>query len=163
MVNHPIPTKFLDETDRIQQIDSWKRDFAQMAFKELKIADRILKSGLILMSQDMRAAYHQACRAVGIVDDGSIGYFATRGQLITIMEFKRRIWLRDTMRHLEIAEKAIDQLVKWFPKELQNALSESNARHGLQLSDPFGQSGRKGLIAAFAAAKPVLYPKKEAA
>lgn len=156
------PLQNLPEFSGTQATKDW---LSYQAFHELKAADTIISNGIRILEHAKRVELGYQCKEAGIPVDGTIGYTRRRHEAISIMEAKRQVFLRTTIKQLEYAHQVIqliDNLVsveekaRWtFANDCSDLFSEETTRFHERLD----------VILQFNRLKSELYPAtaKEAA
>jgi hypothetical protein len=137
------------------QLKNWLSD---CAFAELKAAN----NGIRILTVQQRQRLAEQC-VHEMPADGTIGYSMRRQEAINRMEAMRRIYLRDTIRHLKHSHKLIQMTLNLMSDEQKTAWAVANERSGIVGPRHTRSHERLTVLAKFEELKPTLYPEKVAA
>lgn len=139
-------------------LKAWLSD---CAFAELKAANTIATNGLRILSLQQRQRLAEQC-IHEMPADGTIGYAMRRQEAINRMEAMRRIYLRDTIRHLKHAHKLIQMTLNVMTAQQKRDWATANDRCGITGEGTTRANERLAVINKFEELKPTLYPEQEA-
>ena len=140
-------------------IKNWLSD---CAFAELKAANTIATNGIRTLTVQQRQRLAEQC-VHEMPADGTIGYSARRQEVINRMEAMRRIYLRDTIRHLKHCHKLIQMTLNLMSVEQKSAWAIANEGSGIVCEGATRAHERLAVLAKFKELEPTLYPEKVAA
>lgn len=140
-------------------LKNWLSD---CAFAELKAANTIATNGIRTLTVQQRQRLAEQC-VHEMPADGTIGYSFRRQEAINRMESMRRIYLRDTIRHLKHSHKLIQMTLNLMSVEQKSAWAIANEGSGIVCEGATRAHERLAVLAKFEELKPTLYPEKVAA
>lgn len=140
-------------------LKAWLSD---CAFAELKAANTITTNGLRILSVQQRQRLAEQC-VHEMPADGTIGYAMRRQEAINRMEAMRRIYLRDTIRHLKHCHKLIQMTLNLMNIEQKQLWAAANEKSGIDGEGATRANERLAVINKFDELKPTLYPEQEPA
>jgi hypothetical protein len=140
-------------------LKAWLSD---CAFAELKAANTIATNGIRTLTVQQRQRLAEQC-VHEMPADGTIGYTYRRQESINRMEVMRRIYLRDTIRHLKHAHKLIQMTLNLMSDEQKVSWAISNEKSGIKDPEHTRSAERMAVINKFDELKPTLYPEQESA
>lgn len=141
---------------------STKDELAATAFAELKKANAIASNGIRILNVQQRQRLAEQC-VHEMPADGTIGYAMRRQEAINRMESIRRIYLRDTIRHLRHCHKLIQMTLNLMNDDQKAKWAAANEQNGIQEPKHTRSAQRLAVINEFEALKATLYPNTEAA
>ena len=153
-----FPQQAPTPTNRVA-LKAWISD---CAFAELKAANTIANNGIRTLTVQQRKQLAQQC-VHEMPADGTIGYSFRRQEAINRMEAMRRIYLRDTIRHLKHCHKLIQLALSLMTTEQKCEWAAVNEQAGLIGQGETRAHERAAVLAKFEELKPCLYPAKVAA
>lgn len=140
-------------------LKAWLSD---CAFAELKAANTIATNGIRTLTVQQRQRLAEQC-VHEMPADGTIGYSYRRQESINRMEAMRRIYLRDTIRHLKHAHKLIQMTLNLMSDQQKTAWAVANEKNGIVGPRHTRSAERMAVINKFDELKPTLYPEQESA
>lgn len=132
------------------------------AFAELKAANTIATNGIRTLTVQQRQRLAEQC-VHEMPADGTIGYSFRRQEAINRMEAMRRIYLRDTIRHLKHCHQLIQMTLNMMSLEQKSAWAIANECSGIVCEGATRAHERLAVLAKFEELKHTLYPEKVAA
>ena len=152
----------MQTTPAAENTNALKAWLSDCAFAELKAANTIATNGIRTLTVQQRQRLAEQC-VHEMPADGTIGYAMRRQEAINRMEAMRRIYLRDTIRHLRHAHKLIQMTLNLMSVEQKNAWAIANERSGIVCEGVTRAHQRLEVLAKFEELKPTLYPEQVAA
>lgn len=140
-------------------LKAWLSD---CAFAELKAGNTIATNGIRILSVQQRQRLGEQCMHE-MPADGTIGYSMRRQEAISRMEAMRRIYLRDTIRHLKHCHQLIQMTLNLMNIEQKQLWAAANEKSGINGEGATRAHERLTVLAKFEELKPTLYPEKVAA
>jgi hypothetical protein len=148
----PNPTNPVD-------LKAWLSDWA---FAELKAANTIATNGIRTLTVQQRQRLAEQC-AHEMPADGTIGYSFRRQEAINRMKAMRRIYLRDTIRHLKHCHKLIQLALSLMTTEQKCEWAAVNEREGVNGEGATRAIERLKVLDKFEDLMPTLYPEQVSA
>lgn len=141
------------------ELKNW---LSNCALAELKAGNTIATNGIRILSVQQRQRLAEAC-IQEMPADGTIGYSMRRQEAINRMESMRRIYLRDTIRHLKHCHKLIQMTLNLMSDQQKQAWEAANKHSGITGESTTRATDRLAVINKFDELKPTLYPEQEPA
>lgn len=157
-----FPGKEKKNITNLASISATKNWLSDCAFAELKAANTIATNGIRTLTVQQRQRLAEQC-VHEMPADGTIGYSFRRQEAINRMEAMRRIYLRDTIRHLKHCHKLIQMTLNLMSDKQKTAWAVANERSGIVGPRHTRSHERLAVLAKFEELKPTLYPEKVAA
>jgi len=153
-----FPQQAPNPTNRVD-LKAWLSDWA---FAELKAANTIATNGIRTLTVQQRQRLAEQC-VHEMPADGTIGYSFRRQEAINRMEVMRRIYLRDSIRHLKHCHKLIQLALGLMTTEQKCEWAAVNEQAGLIGQGETRAHERAAVLAKFDELKPTLYPEQVSA